>query len=349
MTYQIKHAEGTTFPANPQGGDSFYKTDTKKLYTYDGVADQWQFVGSADTGTAFPTAVDGLLFYHETDEVLYIYSGTAAAWIDVSSAGGFPTAVALQDQTIDTDSPPSAGDPVYFDGTEWLNATGSTDRPTGVVTTNANEVVMSGLVTGLSGLTAGADYYLATAGGLTTTASETNIFIGTALNTTQLVLNIDSDVSGGGGSQPPLMHVREELSDGTSPASSSAGTWNTRALQTTAINQISGASLASNVVTLPAGTYYIEASAEAVVTNDNRLRIRKTSGTAATLLVGPGNRAGSGISYVTPAIIQGQFTLSGTSDIELQHYTESAGTLGETQPDSEVEVYSELLIWQVST
>ena len=265
-------------------------------------------------------------------------------------------------QTI-TQAGIAVGEVVLQDGTGAQADTEANAEAVGIVQSvsgNDGSVVTGGKITLATGswpegATAGDVLYISptTAGALTKTAPTTNGDISKPMvvclsTSTGVVTNYrGSVVSSDLFAQAPLMHVREELSNGASPASSSASTWNTRALQTTSINQISGASLASNVVTLPAGTYYIEASAEAVVTDDNRLRIRKTSGTATTLLVGPGNRAGSGISYVTPAIIQGRFTLSETSDIELQHYTESAGTLGEVQPDSEVEVYSELLIWKV--
>jgi hypothetical protein len=145
----------------------------------------------------------------------------------------------------------------------------------------------------------------------------------------------------------PLAIVREQHPSSTIAPSSTAATWNTRALNTLQINEV-GASLSSNQVTLPAGTYYVEAEAEGVVTNDQRVRIRKVSGTAATLVLGLGARAGSGLSYVTEAVLKGRFTLTEESTIELQHYTESAGVLGDRHQLSGIdEVFSEMLLWKL--
>jgi hypothetical protein len=56
------------------------------------------------------------------------------------------------------------------------------------------------------------------------------------------------------------LHVRDEKSTGTNGGGSTAATVHTRTLNTVVINRISGASLASDQVTLPAGTYRVQAS-----------------------------------------------------------------------------------------
>jgi hypothetical protein len=53
----------------------------------------------------------------------------------------------------------------------------------------------------------------------------------------------------------------EEQSPGTAGGTSTANTWMTRVLNTNPVNSITGASLSSNVITLPAGTYDVAASA----------------------------------------------------------------------------------------
>ena len=60
----------------------------------------------------------------------------------------------------------------------------------------------------------------------------------------------------------PLFHAVDEKTNGTAGGTSSAGT-NVRALNTVRTNEISGASLNSNIVTLPEGVYEIAASAKA--------------------------------------------------------------------------------------
>jgi hypothetical protein len=143
------------------------------------------------TGSEFPsTPYDGQFHWDDEDEVLYFYRSTVEAWIDISSDSLFAVANILYDQTIDGGA--STGDPVYFDGTTWLLATGSTDRPTGIVSAIPNAINTGGQATGLSSIVAGTDYWLASAGGVTTDKSETGIFIGIGLSTIALLVDIDN-------------------------------------------------------------------------------------------------------------------------------------------------------------
>ena len=66
-----------------------------------------------------------------------------------------------------------------------------------------------------------------------------------------------------------LFHVRDEKSSGTSGGNFSSGSYVTRTLNTSLTNEISGASLSSNQITLPSGTYYIQASCMASTVNTN--------------------------------------------------------------------------------
>jgi hypothetical protein len=65
----------------------------------------------------------------------------------------------------------------------------------------------------------------------------------------------------GGKFESQLLHVRDEktLADGGTSTSS----YTKRDLNTVVTNEIAGASLSSNQITLPSGTYYINASAPA--------------------------------------------------------------------------------------
>lgn len=96
---------------------------------------------------------------------------------------------ALYNQTI---SGASIGDPVYWNNSNsrWEQATSGTAVPSGVYSA-ANTVGMDGRIVGLSGLSAGSVYYLASGGGLTTSA--TGVRIGQAISSTELIINIDSD------------------------------------------------------------------------------------------------------------------------------------------------------------
>lgn len=95
--------------------------------------------------------------------------------------------VKLTGETIDGGV--SDGDPIYYDGVNWKKATSGTDRPNGVKSGTSGEVVLEGVCSGLTGLTAGTDYYLDPSGGLTTI--QTDMFVGVGLSTTELSVDLD--------------------------------------------------------------------------------------------------------------------------------------------------------------
>jgi hypothetical protein len=116
-----------------------------------------------------------------------------------------------------------------------------------------------------------------------------------------------------------FMVVSYEVGSTTDGGTATGGSFQTRPLNTINYNGITGASLASNAVTLPAGNYLVNACASAFLVNQFRLRIRNT--TASTnLVLGILNEA-AGIE--NNGYLSGQFTLSGTSTIELQMYCQT--------------------------
>ncbi len=62
------------------------------------------------------------------------------------------------------------------------------------------------------------------------------------------------------GSCGDLLHVQDQKAQGTDGGTFTTGAWRTRDLNTVLKNEISGASLAGNRVTLPAGIYLFKAS-----------------------------------------------------------------------------------------
>ncbi len=148
-------------------------------------------------------------------------------------------------------------------------------------------------------------------------------------------------------------HWREEQTSGTNGGGSTASTQNTRTLNTEVTNTIPGASLASNQITLPAGTYEIDAHAPAFRTDAHKLRLRNTTDSS-TALVGASshshntNQGPSG----THAFLKGRFSITAEKVFELQHYTaQTQGTngLGVATSSGDTEVYSEVIIRKIST
>jgi hypothetical protein len=96
--------------------------------------------------------------------------------------------------------------------------------------------------------------------------------------------------------------------------------WTKRTLNTTVVNNITACSIASSVITLTAGSYYVEAIAGFYRTSTSQLRLRNTTA-GADLALGATAFAASGVAAGTfYADLKGYFTLTGSTNIELQYY-----------------------------
>ena len=153
-----------------------------------------------------------------------------------------------------------------------------------------------------------------------------------------------------------LSVVDEKAAETENTDMGSANTWQTRTLNTTRRNTITGASLASNVITLPAGTYRARAIAPAYRVSYNKCRLRDTTNSV-TLAVGTPERAHNGGSdgfISVHSLIDGDwFTLTGEADIELQHWCEVAngstgGGLDNSTGNGEVARYASVVIEKMS-
>lgn len=151
-----------------------------------------------------------------------------------------------------------------------------------------------------------------------------------------------------------LFHVRDQVGSGTGGQSLTNSIWNTRRLQTVVTNEIAGASLGSNQLTLPAGTYFIEADVvvrNTTFTASSQLRLRNITD-AATLLLGQGNTftwSGSGITVTgsSQQTLKGRFTIAGAKVIELQNWIGN-GSGGSAVSSGEGEVYADVTIWKTA-
>lgn len=148
---------------------------------------------------------------------------------------------------------------------------------------------------------------------------------------------------------PKVLHVRDERASGTSGGSATTGAWTARVLNTVSINEISGASLASNQVTLPAGTYEVQARAPMANTDWHRIRLRNiTDGT--TIISGGNAFAYSAYADVSDSTLMGKFTLAATKVLELQYRcttNSGAKALGWEGATGEAEVYAEAMFKKV--
>lgn len=158
-------------------------------------------------------------------------------------------------------------------------------------------------------------------------------------------------LNGAGGAARQFVVAREEQTSGTSGGTPSAGSsWLTRVLNTLAVNTITGASLSSNQITLPAGTYQVHASGPAYRVDLHKARLYNVTGSA-VLIVGTSEYSINDPAVgATRSFVRGVFTLSGTSAIRLEQFFQTAVANGQgraTSASGVVEVYSEILIEKV--
>ena len=126
-----------------------------------------------------------------------------------------------------------------------------------------------------------------------------------------------------------------ELSAGADGGTASSGGFQTRTLNTTIVNTISGASLASNVITLPAGNYIVEATGcfyGAIQRTKHRFYNTTDSATVATSLNAEGVTSGTAANQ--NGFIQnlvGYFEITASKNFEFQYAvsnTDSTDGLG---------------------
>lgn len=134
---------------------------------------------------------------------------------------------------------------------------------------------------------------------------------------------------------------RYQVASGTGAVNITNLSWQTVPLNTEVTDTASLGTLASNQVSLTAGTYHFSAFCYAGAAGQGKLRLRNITG-GATLWVGQSEVCGT-----KPVYMEGYFTIGSTTTIELQSWlTVASGTAG-ALTTGEVEVYHGLLLNRV--
>jgi hypothetical protein len=152
---------------------------------------------------------------------------------------------------------------------------------------------------------------------------------------------------GDAGSLTQVLWVTDEKPSGTPGGDGAPGTYVVRTLNTIKKNSISGASLASNQITLPAGTYRAKASAIATV-NAHRLYLHNVTDNIAVAL---GGTQASGSGNTASTIAESEFVLAATKVFELRHWISTNITstgLGSMSSSGMAEVYAQVFIEKAS-
>lgn len=141
-----------------------------------------------------------------------------------------------------------------------------------------------------------------------------------------------------------VVFIYDSKAMGTNGGGCTSGAWRTRTLNSTDnLSAISGAALASNTITLTAGTYEIEGSAPGYLVDMHKTRLRNTTaGTNA--LIGTSERASGTVS--TRSFIDGVVTIAGSTDFTLEHRCETTNATNGFGFEAgwEVEKYAEIKI-----
>lgn len=145
----------------------------------------------------------------------------------------------------------------------------------------------------------------------------------------------------------PFLHVRNQQASGVMSGDSFTGSATiSRVLNTTVANTLTGASLSSSNVTLPAGTYDCLISAPGYNQAANKASLYDVTA-AATVLVGTSANAVNG-GQISTSVVRGRFTIAAAHVFSVKHWASGAGNGGYPTTSGLVEVYTEALFWKVA-
>ena len=165
-------------------------------------------------------------------------------------------------------------------------------------------------------------------------------------------MDADAGIDVSVGLNYPFLHVQDQRPSNTPGGDFVKDIWQTRILNTVLTNTISGASLSSNRITIPAGTYYIVAYGVVYMVNAHKTKIRRITAAAADLLIGMSGHAASTDAGDGFSVVRGRFSCGGTIAIELQHRCSTTFNTYGVGPQCNfgvVEVYADVQIWKLNS
>ena len=143
----------------------------------------------------------------------------------------------------------------------------------------------------------------------------------------------------------------ESQASGTAGGATSTGSFIKRTLNTTIVNNITSCTLTSSVVSLPAGTYLMYATAPFYQCNETKIRLQNTTA-ATTIALGQNVYPDGATACSVTSNVFAATTLSVTSNIELQYRATTARAtagLGNAVNFASVnEIYSQLVIIRIA-
>ena len=145
-----------------------------------------------------------------------------------------------------------------------------------------------------------------------------------------------------------LFHIQDQKAYNAHGGSNVVGD-QTRDLNTVITNEITGASLSSNQITLPAGTYYIQASAPAHDVGRHRIFLYNVTDTNIDIL---GSDEYMSVAVQTRSFINQRFTIATEKTFEIKHYTaivQATNGLGiNDDGGGRTSIYTNVEIWRTA-
>lgn len=145
------------------------------------------------------------------------------------------------------------------------------------------------------------------------------------------------------------VHAVDLKTAGTAGGTFSSAAWRTRTLNTAVTNPLA-ATLSSNRLTLPAGTYWVDGSAPGYKVAQHQARLQNVTA-GVTLLFGTSQSSSANESAVTRSHFSGQIIVAAAQQLEVQHYgstTRSNDGFGVAVSSGISEIYSEIKAWRIA-
>ena len=137
--------------------------------------------------------------------------------------------------------------------------------------------------------------------------------------------------AGGAGLYDAYVNVRDKKTSGTAGGTFTSGAWYTRAINEELADTANICSIASDQITLAAGTYRCLISAPAMQVNRHQARLYNVTDDTVLILGSNAYTTQASSAAQTHAFVAGRFTLSAQKTLEIQHRcyaTESTDGMG---------------------
>lgn len=170
-------------------------------------------------------------------------------------------------------------------------------------------------------------------------------------------LTVDGNADFNKGLDSSYLEINDTKAKGTVGGSFSPGSWKTRDLTTLIHDSLADSvTLGSNQFVIPSGTYHIEASVPAYKVDAHKGRLADVTDFAGTFGVtvklGTTEKSGASDTTQTRSFIEGRFSVSRSTTLEIQHYCETENAVDGFGSRANFyvvsEVYTSMKMWQIS-